>query len=142
MALKLGNLRFALHWSSSFVGLLLSSCYLKHYTLKIFLGTNWTKIWFKERFASCKQIFGIHKMSPFLLRTNLPQIFTIYDIQALRILLEDFQENILGGVNLVYNRYSEQSVCNLIKRRTLLPWNFRRWMAVDGCFWTFQDSCL
>ena len=32
---------------------------------------------------------------------------------------EDFQENILGGVILVYNPYSEQSVCNLTKRRTL-----------------------
>ena len=27
-------------------------------------------------------------------------------------------ENILGGVILVYNRYSKQSVCNLTKRRT------------------------
>ena len=36
------------------------------------------------------------------------------------MLSEDFQENILGGVILVYNRYSEQSVCNLTKRRTLL----------------------
>ena len=34
---------------------------------------------------------------------------------------EDFQENIFGGVNLVYNRYSEQSVCNLTKRMTLPP---------------------
>ena len=37
---------------------------------------------------------------------------------------EDFQENILGGVILVilvYNRYSEQPVCNLTKRRTLPP---------------------
>ena len=32
---------------------------------------------------------------------------------------EDFHENILGGAILVYNRYSEQSVCNLTKRRTL-----------------------
>ena len=32
---------------------------------------------------------------------------------------EDFQENILDGVILVYNRHSEQSVCNLTKRRTL-----------------------
>ena len=38
---------------------------------------------------------------------------------------ENFQENILGGVILVYNRYSEQSVCNLTKRRTLPPWNFQ-----------------
>ena len=27
----------------------------------------------------------------------------------------------LGGLILVYNRYSEQSVCNLTKRRTLPP---------------------
>ena len=31
----------------------------------------------------------------------------------------NFQKNILGGVILVYNRHSEQSVCNLTKRRTL-----------------------
>ena len=58
------------------------------------------KIWFKERFASCKQLFSIHKMSPLLLRINLPQIFTIYDTEALEKLSEDFQENILGGVTL------------------------------------------
>ena len=34
---------------------------------------------------------------------------------------EDFQENILGGTTLEYNHYSEQSVCNLNKRRTLAP---------------------
>ena len=34
---------------------------------------------------------------------------------------ENFQENILGGAILVYNCYSEQSVCNLTKRRTLPP---------------------
>ena len=38
------------------------------------------KVWFKERFASSKQMFRIDKMSPKLLRMNLPQIFTIYDI--------------------------------------------------------------
>ena len=32
-----------------------------------------------------------------------------------------FQKNILGGAILVYNRYSEESVCNLTKRRTLPP---------------------
>ena len=32
---------------------------------------------------------------------------------------KDFHENILGGVILVYNRYSEQLICNLTKRRTL-----------------------
>ena len=44
------------------------------------------------------------------------------------------------------NRYSEQSVCNSAKRRTLPPkffWkHFGKWMAVDSCFWTVQDSCL
>ena len=74
LALKLGNLRIALQWSHSFVKLLL------FYTLKIFLGTNWTKIWFKKRFALCKQMFGMRNMSPLLLRTNLSQIFIIYDI--------------------------------------------------------------
>ena len=66
-------------------------------------------------------MFGIRKMSRLLLRTNLPQISTVYDIWALRNLSEDFQVNILGGAILVYNRYSEQPVCNLTKRRTLPP---------------------
>ena len=66
-------------------------------------------------------MFGIRKMSRLLLSTNLPQISTIYDIWALRNLSEDFQVNILGGDILVYNRYSEQPVCNLTKRRTLPP---------------------
>ena len=55
-------------------------------------GTDWLKethcvsweltkkIRFKKKFASCKQMFNIRKMSPLLLRINLPQIFTIYDI--------------------------------------------------------------
>ena len=60
-------------------------------------------------------------MSSLLLRTNLPQISTIYDIWELRNLSEGFQVNILGGAILVYNRYSEQPVCNLTKRRTLPP---------------------
>ena len=64
-------------------------------------------------------MFGIHKMSPLVLRINLSQVFTIYDIQPLQKLSED-QENILGGVILVYNRYSEQPVCNLTKRMTLI----------------------
>ena len=66
-----------------------------------------------ERFDSCKQMFRTHRMSSLLLRINLSQIFTIYD-KALRNLSEDFQENILGGIMFVYNRYSEQQVCNLI----------------------------
>ena len=36
-------------------------------------------------------------------------------------LSEDIQENSLGGVILVYDRYSEPSVCNLTKRKTLTP---------------------
>ena len=50
-------------------------------------------------------------MSP-LLRINLSQLYTIFDIQALRKLLGDFQDKILCGAILVCNRYSEQSICN------------------------------
>ena len=50
-------------------------------------------------------------------------------------LLEDFQEDILGGAILVYNRYSEQSVCNLTKRRTLPPL-FSREISENGWLWT------
>ena len=57
-------------------------------------------------FFHAKQMFGIDKMSPLLLRINLPQVFTIYNIWALRKLSEDFQEDVLGGVILLYNRYS------------------------------------
>ena len=64
-------------------------------------------------------MFGIDKMLALLLRINSPQMFTIYIIQALRKLSEGFQENILGGVILVYDRDYEQSVCTLPKRRTL-----------------------
>ena len=39
----------------------------------------------------------------------------------LRKLSEDFQENILGGVILVYSHYSEQLFCNFTKKRFLLP---------------------
>ena len=45
--------------------------------------TNWEltkKIRFQEIFASSKQMFSIDKISPMLLRMNLPQIFTTYDI--------------------------------------------------------------
>ena len=104
---------------------------------------------------------------------------------------DDFQENILCGIILAYNRHSEQSVCNLTKGRSLqsvftgeifengwlrtaasevgwvvlvcksllwtvsfyfdqkkdsttgISWrNYRKWMAVDGCFWTCQYSYL
>ena len=63
-------------------------------------------------------MFSINRISPMLLRMNLPQIFTIYDIQALLKVPEDFQENILGRLILVYNCYSEQSACNLTKTKT------------------------
>ena len=53
----------------------------------------------------------------------------------LRKLSEDFQENILGGVILVYNRYSEQSVWNLTKRRTLPP-VFSGKIFENGWLWT------
>ena len=59
---------------------------------------------------------------------------------------EDFQEHILGGVILVYNCYSEQSVCNLTKRRTLPPRNFQKWMAfyIFLCYekcWLYSPDC-
>ena len=56
--------------------------------------------------SHAKQMFDIDKMSPLLLRIYLPQLFTIYNIWALRKLSEDFQEDVLGGVILLYNRYS------------------------------------
>ena len=80
-------------------------------------------------------MFGIRKMSPLLLRTNLPQIFTIYDIQAIRNLSEDFLENVLGGDILVYNRYSEQTVRNLTKKRTPPP-VFSGEVFENGWLWT------
>ena len=48
--------------------------------------------------------------------------------------MEDFQENILGGAILVYNRYS-LSVCNLTKRRALSPVFFRE-IFENGWLWT------
>ena len=77
----------------------------------------------------------IRKMSPLLLKTNLPQIFTIYDIQAIRNLSEDFLENVLGGDILVYNRYSEQTVRNLTKKRTPPP-VFSGEVFENGWLWT------
>ena len=74
-----------------------------------------------ERFPSCKQMFGVYKMSPLLLRINFSEIYTIYDIQALQKLSEDLQENILSGVILICDRYSEQPICNLTKIRKLPP---------------------
>ena len=43
---------------------------------------------------------------------------------------EDFQEHILGGVILVYICYSEQSACNLTKRRTLST--TKKFSKIDG----------
>ena len=78
-------------------------------------------------------MFGISKILTLLLRINSPKIFTIYNILALQKISEDFEENILGGVILVYDRYSEQSVCNLTKRRALTP-NFSGEISkIDGC---------
>ena len=48
---------------------------------------------------------------------------------------EDFQENILGGVILAYDRYSEQSVCNLTKIRTLTS-KFSGEIFKNGWMWT------
>ena len=46
---------------------------------------------------------------------------------------EDFQENILTAVILVYNRYSEQPVCDLTKRRTLPSVFSGDTFEMDGC---------
>ena len=48
---------------------------------------------------------------------------------------EDFQENILSGVILVYNRLPEQPICNLTKRRTL-PSVFSGEIFENGWLWT------
>ena len=57
-------------------------------------------------------------MSPLLLRTNLPQTFTIYDIQALRNLSEDFQEDF----SLYFDQKKHSS--------TAIFWrNIKKWMA-------------
>ena len=86
-------------------------------------------------------MFGMEKILTLLLKINSPQIFTIYNIQALQKLSEDFQEDILGGVILVYNRYSEESVCNLTKRRTLTP-AFSGKIFKNGQLWTaVSEQC-
>ena len=77
--------------------------------------------------------------SPLLLRTNLPQLFAVYDIQAFQNISKDFQENILGGAILVYNHYSEQPVCNLTKRRTPPP-VFSGEIFENGWFWTASEQ--
>ena len=71
--------------------------------------------------SSYKTRVSFTLMLPLLLRINLSQIFTVYDIQPLQKLPKGSQENILGGVTLVYNRYSEQPLYNLTKRRTVPP---------------------
>ena len=67
-------------------------------------------------------------MSPLLIRINLSQTFTIYDILALQKLSEDFQENIPNGVILVCNRYSEQ-------KRRILPTVFSGEIFENGWLW-------
>ena len=52
--------------------------------------------------------------------------------------MEDFQEDILGGVILVYNHHSEQSVCNLTIKRTLPP-VFPGEIFENGWLWTAED---
>ena len=82
----------------------------------------------------------INKMSSLLLRIYLSQIFTISDIWAFRKLSIDFQENFLCRV-ILKNRYSEQSLCNLAKRRTLPP-VFSGEIFENGWLWTaaFEES--
>ena len=53
----------------------------------------------------------------------------------LRKLLQDFQENIIGGAILINNDYSKQSVFNLTKRRTLPP-VFSGEIFENGWMWT------
>ena len=50
----------------------------------------------------------------------------------LRKLLQDFQENIIGGAILINNDYSKQSVCNLTKRRTLPQYFLEKFSKMDG----------
>ena len=52
---------------------------------------------------------------------------------------KNFQENILGGATLVYNRYSEQPVCNLTKRRTPPP-VFSGENFENGWLWTADSE--
>ena len=94
-------------------------------------------------------MFDIHKMLTLLLRINLSQILTIF--RGSGSFLKISKKKILGGVILVYNRYSKKPVCNLTKRRNLPPvffWlTFPKCMAVDSCFWTvemkdFQQNIL
>ena len=111
-----------MQWSSSLFWT--NSFFMLAKTLESTKKFSWElteKIWFQKIFASSKQMFSIDKNSTMLLRMNLPWIFTIYDIYALQKLSEDFQENIFGRVILVYDCYSEQSVSNLTKMRTLQP---------------------
>ena len=53
----------------------------------------------------------------------------------LTVQAEDLQESILGGAILVYNRYSELSVCNLTKKRTLTL-VFSGEIFENGWLWT------
>ena len=48
--------------------------------------------------------------------------------------MEDFQENILGRAILVYDRYCEQSVGNLTKRKALTP-EFSGGIFNNGWLW-------
>ena len=79
-------------------------------------------------------------MLTLLLRINSPQIIAIYNPQTLRKFSQDFQENGLGGFILVYNRYSEQAICNLTKRRTLTSAFSGEIFKIDGCGWLLLNS--
>ena len=74
-------------------------------------------------------MLDINKIQTFRLRIKSLQIYTIYNIFALRDLWEGLLESIL-----VYNRYSEQSVCNLFKKSTL-PLVFSRGTFDNGYLW-------
>ena len=84
-------------------------------------------------------MFGIEKVLTLLLRLIHLKYLQSITFRRLKKLLEDFQENILGEVILVYDCYSEQSVCKLTKRSALTPKfsgevfkNAWLWMAASG----------
>ena len=84
MPLRLGNPGRVFQWSS----FCLPNCIFLYGHLNVIIRENifsdvTKKIGLQKRFTLSKQLFGIDKMSPLLLRLNLPQIFPIYDTEAL-----------------------------------------------------------
>ena len=51
----------------------------------------------------------------------------------LKVFSEDFQENFLGGVILVYNCYSEQPVCNLPNKGLYHQYFVDKFLKMDSC---------